>query len=433
WRKGFAHQLSGGMRQRALIAMSLGCEPDVLIVDEPTASLEAQSRLAVVNLLEELQQRMGFAMVLISHSLPAVQRLTSRLMTLYAGRVVEQGITADVLRNPLHPYTRGLINASPDFFQYKDLWGIAGAPPRPGAVEGCAFEPRCCQASAQCRQSRPPLVPVGVERRVACHKGGIETVLQAAGLKKTYRLDSKPIQALTGVNLTVRRGEVAALVGRSGSGKSTLAHILTQVVAPDAGGVSFFGRPVKGREATSVMGGIQLVFQDPGQAVSHRFTVLEAVREPLDLMGWQGRSQRDEKAVAALSAVHLPVSPDFLNRTCHALSGGQRQRVAIARALASDPALLVADEITSMLDPSTQAVILRELKAQQHERGFSMLFITHDLHLARKLADRVYVLDRGAVVEHGAAFEVLRHGTGDREFAENTMLGQSGGAKPVTG
>jgi peptide/nickel transport system ATP-binding protein len=413
WQAAYAHQLSGGMRQRALIAMALVCEPEILIVDEPTTSLDPQSRLAILDLIESLRQCMGFAMILISHNLPAVQRLTTRVMTLYAGRVVEQGVTADVLRNPLHPYTRGLINASADFFPYKDLWGIAGAPPSPGAAAGCAFAPRCSQASHGCRLSRPPLTGVGVERRVACHKGGIETLLQAVGLEKTYRLGSKRIVALKGVNLTVRRGEVVALVGRSGSGKSTLAHILVHVLAADAGEVRFLGRTVRKCEATAVMGGIQIVFQDPGEAVSHRFSVLEAVREPLDIMGWQDRGQRNRKAAAALAAMHLPTGIDFLRRTCHALSGGQRQRVAIARALVSDPVLLVADEITAMLDPSTQAVILRELKAQQHQRGFSMLFISHDIHLARKIADRVYVLEQGAVVEHGAAFEVFSQTVGN--------------------
>lgn len=144
-----------------------------------------------------------------------------------------------------------------------------------------------------------------------------------------------------------------------------------------------------------------------GEAVCRRFSVLDAVREPLDIIKWKDRRHRDKKAVAALTDMHLPTSPDFLNRTCHVLSGGQRQRVAIARALVTDPLLLIADEITAMLDPSTQAVILRELKAQQHERGFCMLFITHDIHLARKVSDRVCVLDQGVMVEQGAAFEVF--------------------------
>jgi peptide/nickel transport system ATP-binding protein len=407
WQTAYAHQLSGGMRQRALIAMALSCEPDILIVDEPTTSLDPDSRLAVLELIESLQQHLGFAMILISHNLPAIQRLTSRLLTMYAGRVIEEGATADILRNPLHPYTRGLINSAPDFFPYKDLWGIRGTPPRPGEIDGCSFSARCCQVSEQCTKSRPDLQDLGHERRVACHKGGIETILEATGITKTYRIGTKVIKALQAVDLIVRRGEVVALVGKSGSGKSTLAHVLVNVLQADEGQVQFCGRLVKKREATAMIGGIQMVFQDPGEAISHRLSVLDAVREPLDIMGWLDHDNRDERAIEALVAMHLPTAIDFLQRTCHSLSGGQQQRVAIARALATEPSLLVADEITSMLDPSTQAVILRELKGRQHQRGFSMLFITHNIHLARKIADRVYVLDQGFMVEEGAAFEVF--------------------------
>jgi peptide/nickel transport system ATP-binding protein len=407
WHKAFAHQLSGGMRQRALIAMALSCEPDILIIDEPTTSLDPDSRLEILDLIESLQQSLGFAMILISHNLPAIQRLTSRLLTMYAGRVIEEGATTDILSNPLHPYTRGLINSAPDFFPYKDLWGIRGMPPRIEEISGCSFSGRCCQVTEQCTKSRPDLQNLGHQRRVACHKGGIETLLEAAGIKKTYSIGKKVVKALHDVNLLVRRGEVVALVGKSGSGKSTLAHVLVNVLQADEGQVRFCNRLVKNREATSMIGGIQMVFQDPGEAISHRLSVLDAVREPLNIMGWRDHDNRHERAVEVLSAMHLPTTIDFLQRTCHSLSGGQQQRVAIARALATEPSLLVADEITAMLDPSTQAVILRELKGQQHQRGFSMLFITHNIHLARKIADRVYVLDQGFMVEEGAAFEVF--------------------------
>jgi len=409
WRHCYPHQLSGGMRQKALVAMALSCDPEVLIVDEPFSSLDAESRHAMVHLFQELQERMGFAMILISHSLPAIQQLTSRMITLYSGSVIEAGRTADMLRNPLHPYSRGLINAAPEFFQYKDLWGIAGEPPVAGSIDGCPFYPRCVQRDGPCKASRPRLQHVGIERMVACHKGGIETVLTARGVIKTFKLENQTITALDGVDILIRRGEVVSLVGASGSGKSTLAHILVNVLASDTGEVQFAGRRVTGHEATARMGGMQIVFQDPSEAVSPRLKVLDAVREPLDIMGWADRPNRDRKAVNALSAVHLPATPDFLHRSCHALSGGQRQRLAVARAIATDPALLIADEITAMLDPSTQATLLRELKGLQHTRGFSMLFITHDMHLARKVADRVYVLDHGAIVEHGAAFDVFDH------------------------
>ncbi len=407
WMTAFPHQISGGMRQRALIAMALACRPELLIVDEPTTSLDPESRQAVLDLLEKLQGSMGFAMILISHNLPAIRRLTGRLLTMYGGRIIEEGNTASVLRHPLHPYTRGLINAAPEFFPYKDLWGIPGAPPEPGLNTGCGFAPRCCQEGAVCTQKPPELTEQADGRWVACHKGGIETVLSTEGLLKSYRLGKEEIKALKGVDLHVRRGEVVALIGRSGSGKSTFAQVLTRVIAADSGMVRFLGKPVYTRAATAMLGGIQLVFQDPGEAVSHRLTVANAVREPLDIIDFKEMNDRRLKVKEALAAMHLPTSEAFLRSTCHGLSGGQRQRVAIARALVMEPILLVADEITAMLDPSTQAIILRELKGLQHGRGFSMLFISHNLHLARKIADRVYVIDEGYIVEEGAAFEVF--------------------------
>lgn len=409
WRFHFPHQLSGGMRQRVLIAMALSCHPEILIVDEPFTALDAQSRHAMVHLLQELQVEMGFAMILISHSLPAIAQLTTKTMTLYAGVVVEAGKTKEVLANPMHPYTRGLINAAPEFFQYKDLWGIKGEPPVPGTLTGCPFQPRCVQYGDVCKTSRPILHHMGGERLVACHKRGIETLLTAKGIKKEYMLKNKKILAVNDVDIIIKSGEVVALVGASGSGKSTLAHILVNILALDAGEICVAGKKVVGKEITACMGGVQIVFQDPSQAVSPRLKVLDAVREPLDIMKWQNGSSRDQKAIAAIAAVHLPVTSDFLSLTCHALSGGQRQRLSVARAMVTDPILLIADEITAMLDPSTQATLLRELKGLQHGQGFSMLFITHDIHLARKVADRVYVLEKGRVVEQGAAFEVFNH------------------------
>ena len=409
WRHCYPHQLSGGMRQRALLAMALSCDPELLIVDEPTTSLDPASKNEILQLLQKLQKKLGFALILISHDLGAVKKLTSKVMTLYCGHVVELGITSEVLKNPLHCYTRGLLNASPNFFRYKDLWGISGEPPLGGPIEGCAFYPRCCQGEESCLQARPPLRYVALERMVACHKGGIETFLKAAGIRKKYILKDREIEAVKGVSLEIKSGEVAALVGESGSGKSTLAHVLAGVLPADAGRVFFKNKKVEGRGATKMVGGMQIIFQDPFSATSHRLKVLEVVSEPLDIIKWGSREEREEEAIKALQKVQLPISPEFLNRYCYALSGGQRQRLAIARALVTKPKLLIADEVTSMLDPSTQANLLRELKTLQNRHGFAMLYITHDLHLARKIADKVYVMYRGEVVERGVSFEIFEN------------------------
>lgn len=409
WRHYYPHQLSGGMRQRVLLAMALSCQPELLIVDEPTTALDPASKNEILHLLQKLQKDFAFTMVLISHDLGVVRKLTSRVMTMYCGQVVESGLTSEVLRNPRHCYTRGLLNSSPNFFKYKDLWGIGGDPSLGGSIEGCVFYPRCCQGEASCSQSRPSLEYVALEHMVACHKGGIEIFLRAEGLRKKYVLSNKEIEAAKGVGIEIRSGEVVALVGDSGSGKSTLAHILAGVISADAGEILYRKKKVEGRWATKMLGGMQIIFQDPFSATSHRMKVLEVVKEPLDIIKCGSKSEREEEALKALRTVQLPVSLEFINRYCHALSGGQRQRLAIARALVTKPRLLIADEITSMLDPSTQANLLRELKGLQNKHGFAMLYITHDLHLARKIADKVYVMYQGEIVETGESFELFEN------------------------
>lgn len=409
WRHYYPHQLSGGMRQRVLLAMALSCDPELLIVDEPTTALDPVSKNDIIQLLQKLQKKLGFTMILISHDLGVVKKLTSRVLTMYCGRVIELGITSEVLKTPMHCYTRGLLNSSPNLFKYKDLWGIEGEPSAGSSVDGCAFYPRCCQGEESCSQSRPALKYVALERMVACHKGGIETFLRAEGIHKTYKLKDMEVEALIDVSLEIRSGEVVALVGESGSGKSTLAHILAGVLPADAGRVFFRDKQVEGRWATKITGGMQIVFQDPFSATSHRMKVLDVVKEPLDIIKRGSKKEREEEAVKALQTVQLPVSPEFLNRYCYGLSGGQRQRLAIARALVTKPKLLIADEVTSMLDPSTQANLLRELKGLQNRHGFAMLYITHDLHLARKVADKVYVMYKGKIVEKGISFEIFEN------------------------
>lgn len=405
WRHAYPHQLSGGMRQRVLLAMALSCNPQVLIVDEPTTALDEDSRNAIVELLHRLQKQMGLTMIVISHDLEVIRSLTSRVMTMYGGRIVENGLTCDVIRNPMHPYTRGLLNSAPGLFPFKDLWGIEGEVTSAG--NGCAFFPRCCQREDRCLATVPPLQTVAIERQVACHRGGIETLLEAEGIYKFYSLGDRVVKAVQGTSIKIRSGEVVALVGESGSGKSTLAHVLAGVFPPQKGQVSFRGQPVERHRATRIMGGMQIVFQDPFSSTSHRFSVLEAVREPLDILHWGNTREKDKQIAQVLQMVQLPVDNDFLSRYCHSLSGGQRQRVAIARALVTNPRLLIADEITSMLDPSTQANLLRQLKGLQNQQGFAMLYITHDLHLARKIADRVYVMQQGQIINSGASFEML--------------------------
>lgn len=408
WMASYPHQLSGGMRQRALIAMALSCEPNVLILDEVTSALDAFARKEIRELLVDLQRTRGYSMVVISHDISFVSSIASRIMVLYAGRVVEIGPTRDVITTPRHPYTRGLVNSTPDIFVYKDMWGIPGDSPTGDCHAGCLFGTRCTQAIDVCRQSSPGLVKCGDGWEIACHRGGIATLMTATGITFRYTLpDGRSLLAVDGVDLEVHEGEVLALVGQTGSGKSTLAHILAGVTRPERGEVHFMGGKVHGGNYGHGFGGIQIVFQDPFSSTSNRFTVLDAVSEPLDINGIGDRDERLRMVKSALDLVRLPSSDQFLAKYCGELSGGQRQRVALARAMIMKPKLLIADEITSALDVSTAANVLRLLKGLQNRRGFAMVYISHDLTLTLKIADRIAVMNSGKFVEVGNAHEVM--------------------------
>jgi peptide/nickel transport system ATP-binding protein len=409
WHRAYPHQLSGGMRQRVLLAMAISCHPDVLVVDEPTSSLDALARKEILAMLKDLQQKMGFAMVIISHDLAIMEELAEDLLVLYSGEVMESGATTPLIDRPLHPYTRGLLNSSIEIHPYKDLWGIPGEAAGEWKAGCCVFAGRCTQSLHQCLNEKPSLVDAGAGRLVRCHRGGIVCLLQAEGINKTFSLNGRRIEALKNVSLNLYHGETAALVGATGSGKSTLAHILAGLDSPDNGKVVFDGQPVRGGEAHRRERGIQLVMQDPFSSVSHRLTVFEAIAEPLVINKICPPAIQIKRVREALKAVQMPNEENFLKRYCYALSGGQRQRLAIARALVMKPVLLLADEITSMLDVSTQANLMRLLKGLQYSFGFTMLYITHDLDLARKVSERAIVLHEGEIAEEGSIHRISRH------------------------
>jgi peptide/nickel transport system ATP-binding protein len=428
WLDAYPHQLSGGMRQRVLIAMALSCQPDILILDEVTSALDAFTKMEILDLLVKLQKETGYSMILISHDITFLSALTDRLIILYAGRIMERGDTAEMINFPMHPYTRGLINSTPGIFLYRDLWGIPGEAPA-GHVQGCPFYSRCTQKIDLCMEKSPELKEVdsacsenncndrGIgnswteghgRREVACHLGGVATLLKARKMNFSYNLPGgKSLHAVKDASIDVRESEVLAIVGQTGSGKSTLAHILAGVMGSNGGEMVFKGSRMNRDHFGSSMDGIQIVFQDPISSTSSRFSVMDAVKEPLDINGLQLPEERVDLVKSALWSVGLSSSDDFLNRHCGSLSGGQRQRVAIARALVMRPRLLIADEITSSLDVSTAANVLRLLKGLQNSRGFAMIYITHDLMIALKVADRIAVMDEGQIIETGNAHEVM--------------------------
>ena len=405
----YPHQLSGGERRRATLAMVLALDPRLVILDEPTAGLDAATRLDVVARIRALAERRGFALVVISHDLPDATHLAQRLMVLYAGEAVELGETGRVIAEPAHPYSWALVGAYPVMSTTKDLRPIRGQGPDPRAVpSGCSFHPRCTQAEAVCWESHPRLAP-SRQRMVSCHFGGLKELLRATEISKAFGEKGRTVQALERVSLVVREGESVGVIGPSGSGKSTLARILTGHLAADSGRVLLEGAelPATWRGgARSARRRIQLVMQDPSDALSPRLTVEELVREPLDIIGEIDKAGRTKAVAEMLDSVGLPSTGSFLQTHTHELSGGQLQRVALARALVLGPKLLVADEPTAMLDASEQARLLTVLRERQVEMGLGLVFVSHDMAVVRKVVDRIVVIDRGRVVEEGPSQRV---------------------------
>jgi peptide/nickel transport system ATP-binding protein len=405
----YPHELSGGQRRLATLAMVLALDPALVVLDEPTAGLDASTRKLLVAQLHRLAAERGFARLVVTHDLTDAARLADETMVLYAGEVMERGPSSDVLDRPAHPYSWALINSYPLLSSTKDLRPIRGQAPDPRNVPpGCPFNPRCTQAEDVCVERHPDLAP-SRGRLVACHFGGLKTLLTGSGLTKTYGSKRHPVRALDGVSITVQEGESVGITGPSGSGKSTLAAILAGHLAPDGGTVVLQDVPLSATWRAAerdLRRRIQLVMQDPADALSPRLTVEELVREPLDIAGHLDPAHKRKEVAAVLESVGLPTEGDFLRARAHELSGGQQQRVVLARALAARPKLLVADEPTSMLDASEQARLLVVLRERQVEMGLGLVFVSHDLAVVRKVTDRIVVLDGGRVVEEGPSSRV---------------------------
>jgi peptide/nickel transport system ATP-binding protein len=393
----YPHELSGGEQQRVLVAMALVSDPELLILDEPVSSLDAGSRVEVLSFLREaIAGRMA---LVVTHNLSTAAKLASKTATLYGGHIVELGPTSQMLSQPRHPYTRALLRSYPNMTTVKDLQGIKGRMDR--IVTGCAFHPRCTQAISICREQTPALRDYK-GRLVACHRGGIIPALSITGISKSF----KSLKAVDNVSLILEHGETLALVGQSGSGKTTLAKMLAGILEPDTGDV--FIEQVKSEpRGKDFHRTVQLVFQSPGEALSHRLTVLESVREPLEVQGISTRVERDGIARKVIEEVELPTNEKFLDEYPHHLSGGELQRVNIARALVLNPQILIADEPTAFLDSSIQAKILKLLMNLQENRGLSVLFITHDIAVARKISDRIAVMREGRIVEQGSTSQIV--------------------------
>jgi peptide/nickel transport system ATP-binding protein len=422
--RAFPHQLSGGLRQRVMIAIAIAGPPKLVVADEPTTALDVTVQAQVLALLRGLRDELGMAMLFVTHDLGVASQLADRIAVLYAGQVMEVGPARAVLGFAKHPYTRGLLESrlTMGTDRSRPVVALAGEPPSPHSVAvGCPFAPRCSLADDRCRAEAPPPVLSG-ETAVACwHAGkegsagtaspspsawppvrsrqgrGLAVLVHAATKSFVLRSGarrSKRIFALRDVNMEVGEGEAVAVVGESGSGKSTLLRAVAGLQGLDSGSVELGlpGRP-------------QMVFQDAGASLTPWLSVASLVGERL-VAARVPRAERAERVAAALAAVGL--DPALASAKPRQLSGGQRQRVALARAIVVPPPILLCDEPTSALDVSLAATVLNLVGELRRRLSMAVLFVTHDLAVARVVADRVAVMREGQIVEEGPADEVTR-------------------------
>ena len=430
----YPHQLSGGMQQRVIIAMSLATNPELLILDEPTTGLDATVEAEVLDLIGELQERHSTAVLFISHNLGVIRKTCRRVGVLYAGELVEEGPTEEILSNPRHPYTVGLLRCIPRGGLRKDrgkLDTIPGFLPAIGAdLPACVYVHRCALAQDVCHADKPPDHRVGATHTSRCHFHELAQDLPRATeatpartatidrlatpllrideLTKTFQQEGQEIKALAGVSAALWPGETLGMVGESGSGKTTFARTLLGLVEPTAGTVEIDGRkmpPSLGDRSASDVAALQIVFQNPDSALNRRHTVRRMLKRTLAKLAGVGGRTAERRAEELVDAVRLPERA--LSSRPTALSGGQKQRVAIARAFAGNPRLVLCDEPTSALDVSVQAAILNLLVDLQSGMGTSYVFISHDLGVVRYVSDRIAVLYLGRLMELGPAQTVF--------------------------
>ncbi len=427
----YPFQLSGGMKQRVMIAMALAGEPDMLIADEPTTALDVTIQAQILELLRSIQKRNGMSILLITHDLGVVSEMADRVAVMYAGEIVEQAERDVFFESPAHPYSRKLFASLPGMGKRGALLDVirGSVPSLSGEFSGCRFADRCDHAWNLCRESAPSWFDAGNGSLARCHlydgRGGVpekpaatvkpspaaksgDVVLEVKDLKVHFpvrkgllqRVSGK-VAAVDGVSFGLESGRTLALVGESGCGKTTTGKAILQLLKPTTGSVLYNGKDLAGLEGNELRRareGLQIVFQDPYASLNPRMRVREIMEE--------GLKEKDEaRTVSLLEEVGL--SGDAMLRYPHEFSGGQRQRIAIARALAVNPKVLVLDEPTSALDVSVQAQILNLLLRLQQDHGLSYLFITHNLSAVEYLAHDVAVMYLGRIVEKGNAEKLL--------------------------
>ena len=444
----YPHQLSGGMKQRVMIAIALACQPGLLIADEPTTALDVTIQEQILSLIRELRQTVSAAVLLITHDLGVVAENADRVGVMYAGRIVEEGSLEDVLRNPLHPYTAKLLDSIPSARKRDEaLQTIEGrVPPATRLPSGCRFADRCHKVRPVCRQKDPTLLKYAGEHSVACLLYDKTTVarevrpeevrerpaprrlreretepsplLRVEGLKLWFpvrrgllRKTVGHVRAVDGVDVRISKGTTLGLVGESGCGKTTMGKTILRLVPPTEGSVYYEGTDLSTlsrRAFKPYRRRLQIVFQDPFSSLDPRMMIGGILTEGMSIHQ-VGRNRREREQMAASLMEKVGLDPGMIHRYPHEFSGGQRQRIAIARCLAVQPDFIVCDEATSALDVSVQAQIINLLKDLQNDLDLTYLFITHDLSVVEYLADDVAVMYLGRIVEQGLTDELFEN------------------------
>jgi oligopeptide/dipeptide ABC transporter ATP-binding protein len=451
----YPHELSGGLRQRVMIAMALTCEPKLLIADEPTTALDVTIQAQILDLIDDLRERLHMGVILITHDMGVIAGRTNRVIVMYAGKIAEEATTSVLFAQARHPYAEALLASVPKIDQdpEESLLTIPGLPPDLSqTITNCRFAPRCRYATDQCRTEDPPLEPAndgdsshrfacfhpvahvsapegvpagaataapapGTAARIAALDGAPE-ILSVSNLVKEFpvlaggviRHQVGAVHAVSDVTLTIRQGETFGLVGESGCGKTTIGRMMVALEAPTSGSVVFDGGDLTqmgGSELRKKRRDVQLMFQDPYASLDPRMRVGTIIGEPLKVQKVGTANEQRDRVRSLLGEVGL--SPESVQRYPHEFSGGQRQRIGLARALALEPKLVVADEPVSALDVSIQAQILNLMKDLQRRRGLTYVLISHDLAVVRYMADTIGVMYLGKLVELGASADVYGH------------------------
>ena len=446
----YPHQLSGGMRQRVMIAMALVCKPRILIADEPTTALDVTTQMQILDLIDELRDEYKMGVILITHDLGVVAGHTDRVAVMYAGRIVETAPTKTLFTEPKHRYTSSLMAALPEraLAAGTKLFSIPGAPPSlTNLPKGCRFAARCLWATDECRADYPSLsgdenhtfscfhpVQEGDESpavlQAMMDSGKAKDAVDATGqishevlldVKEAsreyessgsgfFKRDKGVVSAVDRVSISVKKGETYGLVGESGCGKSTVGRLIAGLERPSGGAIELDGRDLatlKGRDAVRIHRDVQMMFQDSYAAMDPRMRIDQILAEPMSIQKTGNARQIAERIMEILEQVGL--TEEILDRYPHEFSGGQLQRIGFARSLTLAPDLIVADEPVSALDVSVQAQVLNLMKDLQQELGLSYLFISHDLAVVQYMADRIGVMYLGRIVEEGPAREVVNN------------------------